>query len=117
MAAIFCLFSLTLCKLANQVPDMLSNHEANNVDNHQNYESIQPLAAIVSVPRTYLSPCPESFRYTFNGNEWIGLIAVPNNKRFRKRLNIQIILSVRVIINTVSSNTSLIIHHNIFNIN
>lgn len=101
MAAIFCLFSLTLCKLANETPDIMPN----NIDSQHNYESVQPLATIVSVPRTYLSPCPETFRYTFNGNEWIGLIAVPNNKRLRKKLNIQIILSVRVLIHTVSSNT------------
>lgn len=105
MAAIFCLFSLTLCKLANETPDIMPN----NVNNQPNFENIQPLSAIVSVPRTYLSPCPETFRYTFNGNEWIGLIAVPNNKRLRKKLNIQIVLSVRVLIPTVSSNISFII--------
>lgn len=105
MAAIFCLFSLTLCKLANETPNILPN----NIDSQQNFESVQPLATVVSVPRTYLSPCPETFRYTFNGNEWIGLIAVPNNKSSRKKINIQIILSVRVLIHTVSSNNSLII--------
>ena len=104
MAAIFCLFSLTLCKLSNQIADTLPNHEENNIENQHNFNNIQPLAAIVSVPRSYLSPCPESFRYTFNGNEWIGLVAVPNNKRLGKKINIQVILSVRVLINTVSSN-------------
>lgn len=114
MAVIFCLFSLTLCKLANQTPEMLSSKEVNNIENQHNFENIQPLSAIVSVPRTYVSPCPETFRYTFNGNEWIGLIAVPNNKRLGKKIKIQIILSVRVLIHTVSFNTSFIIHNNKF---
>lgn len=69
MAAIFCLFSVTLCKLASQdVPDSMSLS-----NNNQQLPSPQ----LINVPRAYISPCPNYFRYTFNGKEWFGLLAVP----------------------------------------
>lgn len=72
MAAIFCLFSVALCKLTNQ--DISNNL---NLSNEENSDLALPLSAqIITVPRVYISPCPESFRYTFNGKEWFGLLAV-----------------------------------------
>lgn len=69
MAAIFCLFSVTLCKLASQdVPESMSLS-----NNNQQLPSPQ----LINVPRAYISPCPNYFRYTFNGKEWFGLLAVP----------------------------------------
>lgn len=75
MAAIFCLFSVTLCKLASQeAPDSisLSNNNNNNLNSPQ-----LPSPQLINVPRAYISPCPNYFRYTFNGKEWFGLLAVP----------------------------------------
>lgn len=72
MAAIFCLFSVALCKMANRD---ISNDLNNSNDNNNNVA--MPLSAqIITVPRVYISPCPESFRYTFNGKEWFGLLVI-----------------------------------------
>lgn len=71
MAAIFCLFSVTLCKLASQeAPESMS---LSNNNNNPQLSSPQ----LINVPRAYISPCPNYFRYTFNGKEWFGLLAVP----------------------------------------
>ena len=86
MAAIFCLFSVTLCKL--------SSHEITN-EHQVNYDSVQPLSAqLVTVPRVYISPCPAYFRYTFNSKEWFGLLVIPRPAPRGFRSKLQVILSL-----------------------
>lgn len=98
MAAIFCLFSITLCKLAGQDVEVneISNRFGDVSDNNQ-----MTSAKIITVPRVYISPCPNSFRYTFNGNEWFGLMALPS-KQLGKTMKIKLLLSVGIHIKSVS---------------
>lgn len=93
MAAIFCLFSITLCKLAGQDAP---THELSN-----RFGGSENSAQLITVPRVYISPCPTSFRYTFNGNEWFGLLAVPSLK-LGKTHKIKLLLSVGINLKSVS---------------
>lgn len=97
MAAIFCLFSVSLCRLANIVPNDI------NVDY---YNPIMPLSAqLVSVPRVYDSPCGNIFRYTFNGKEWFGLLSINNPAPIGTPSIITVILSVGVYLTRVSQSS------------
>mgnify|MGYP003471444605 FL=1 len=98
MAAIFCLFSITLCKLAGQ------EVEVNEISNRFGGDNDNQIASanIISVPRVYISPCPNSFRYTFNGKEWFGLLALPS-ARLGKTMKIKLLLSVGINLKSVSS--------------
>lgn len=79
MAAIFCLFSVTLCKLATpDVPDSIALNNNNNINRSNDIPISLSTPQLISVPRAYTSPCPNYFRYTFNGHEWFGLLAVPS---------------------------------------
>lgn len=101
MAAIFCLFSVTLCNLA-------SNEVTDNSINLSNENSRQDLAMslnaqLITVPRVYISPCPESFRYTFNGKEWFGLIVVKKPAPRGTTSKLKVLLSVGFHFSSVSS--------------
>lgn len=99
MAAIFCLFSVALCKFPE--------HSISQHSNHLETNSVLPLSAqLVTVPRVYISPCPESFRYTFNGKEWFGLVVIgkPARRGIPSRLKVQ--LSVGFNYNSVSFRVS-----------
>lgn len=98
MAAIFCLFSVTLCKLATKEgPESigLSNDNKNNI-------MPMPLSTpqLISVPRMYTSPCPNYFRYTFNGKEWFGMLAVPS-LALGKTFHMKVFLSIGINYNNV----------------
>jgi hypothetical protein len=95
MAAIFCLFSITLCKLGGQE---IENHEISNRFGGIE-KDINP--KIITVPRVYISPCPTAFRYTFNGNQWFGLLAVPSLP-LGKTLKIKLLLSLGINLKSVS---------------
>lgn len=71
MAAMFCLFSVLLCKLgSNEIVDHSNNQNLR-------HDPFMPLnAQLITVPRVYNSPCPERFRYIFNGKEWLGLVVI-----------------------------------------
>lgn len=99
MAAIFCLFSITLCKLAGQDVEVneISNRFGDISDNNNQISS----GKIISVPRIYISPCPNSFRYTFNGKEWFGLLALPPSKPLGKSMKIKLKLSVGIHLKSV----------------
>lgn len=75
MAVIFCLFAFTLC---NHIP--ADNQVIENYNEHSlNYQKAGSLAAqIVSVPKNNISPCPQVFRYIFDGSEWAGALRVQN---------------------------------------
>jgi hypothetical protein len=108
MAAIFCLFSVTLCKLAgHDVSNSLSNNNNNynNINNQDNGASVISLSApnVITVPRVYTSPCPESFRYTYNGREWFGLVAIPSLPKGIP-MRIRIIFTVGIRLPPVSVN-------------
>jgi hypothetical protein len=99
MAAIFCLFSVTLCKLAGQdLPsptgiDLKTSRDAMALSSPQ----------IITVPRVYISPCPHTFRYTFNGKKWFGLLAVPSVQQGRT-LHIRVHFSLEMNFVAVSLN-------------
>ena len=102
MAALFCLFSVTLCKLSNQ---NVSNDF--NTRNDNNNSLATPLSAqIITVPRVYTSPCPESFRYTFNGEEWFGLLLIAKPAPIGTPSRTRVFLSVGVQLRSVSINIS-----------
>lgn len=96
MAAIFCLFSITLCKLAGQ------DVEVNEISNRFGGGDSNQIASanIITVPRVYISPCPNSFRYTFNGKEWFGLLALPS-ARLGKTMKVKLLLSVGINLKSV----------------
>ena len=97
MAAIFCLFSVTLCKLATQdVPESMS------LSNTHHNSPQQPTPQLINVPRQYISPCPNYFRYTFNGKEWFGLLAVPPLPLGRT-FHMKVFLSLGISYNSVSN--------------
>lgn len=97
MAAIFCLFSVALCKLTNQGVSNETNLGNSN-------EKGMPLTAqLITVPRVYISPCPESFRYTFNGKEWFGLVVIAKTAPAGVPSRIKVILSVGLHLNSVCS--------------
>jgi hypothetical protein len=93
MAAIFCLFSVTLCKLSS---NEISNEPSNSLSDgsNQNNQVMGLSAQLVTVPRVYISPCPEIFRYTFNGKEWFGLAVVPNPARRGITSRLKVILTL-----------------------
>lgn len=95
MAAIFCLFSITLCKLAGQ------DVEVPEISNRFGIVEKEANPKIITVPRVYISPCPTAFRYTFNGNQWFGLLAVPSLP-LGKALKIKLLLSVGINLKSVS---------------
>lgn len=102
MAAIFCLFSVTLCKFSGHDISQNSNHLSIH-DNNEGGNSVMPLSAqFVTVPRVYISPCPESFRYTFNGKEWFGLVVIGKPARPGIPSRIKIQLSVGFHLSAVS---------------
>lgn len=103
MAAIFCLFSVTLCKLAGQDLSESTTNLAPNYNSNDNGGSVLSLTSpqIITVPRVYISPCPDSFRYTFNGKEWFGFLALPSLQR-RRPLRIKILFSVGIKLISVS---------------
>lgn len=92
MAAALCVFSLILCKIASDDISMYSNNALS--ENINSGLGIPLKAQVVNVPRFFISPCPEMFRYMFNGNEWMGLATI--NKPAPKGINskIKIVLSV-----------------------
>jgi hypothetical protein len=99
MAAIFCLFSITLCKLAGQ--DVETPEISNRFGGSDESSPSSLSAQIITVPRVYISPCPSAFRYTFNGKEWFGLLAVPSLK-LGKTHKIKLLLSVGINLKSVS---------------
>lgn len=92
---------MTLCNLgSNEIADNSVNLPNENSRQHL----VLPLRAqVISVPRDYFSPCPERFRYTFNGKEWFGLVVVkkPAPKGVLSKLKIQ--MSVGFHFSSVSS--------------
>jgi hypothetical protein len=101
MAAIFCLFSVALCKFSGN--DLIENTNHLNINDNDVKQDHLPLSAqIITVPRVYISPCPESFRYTFNGKEWFGLVVIgkPAPRGIPSRL--KIVLSVGFHLSSVS---------------
>lgn len=103
MAAIFCLFSVTLCKFAGH--DVVENTNNLNLDynNHHQQETLPLSAQIVTVPRIYISPCPQSFRYTFNGKEWFGLVVIAKPAPRGVPSKLKVLLSVGFHLSSVSS--------------
>lgn len=100
MAAIFCLFSITLCKLASKdAPDSMGL-------SNDNQNSDLPISLskpqLIKVPNMYTSPCPNHFRYTYNGKEWFGLLAVPSLPLGRT-FHMRVFLSLGINYNHVSS--------------
>jgi hypothetical protein len=111
MAAIFCLFSVAMCKLAN------SNYSHDSLDYmNVNYRmapriDTMPLSAnyddtfernFIPQDRKYISPCPGFFRYTNIENEWFGLMALPSSK-LGVTMSVDIRLTVLAQLPTVSS--------------
>ena len=93
MAAIFCLFSVALCKLANQT---FTQQETISLS--------APTHQVINSNNVYNSRiCPQHFRYTFSGeeNEWQGLVALPS-MRLGRTLKIVVKLSIRAELPTVS---------------
>jgi hypothetical protein len=95
MAAIFCLFSVTLCKLAGK-----SIEDTALLNNNVNDNTVPLSSQIITVPRVYISPCPTSFRYTFNGKEWFGLVALPIKPSIQN-LSVRVLLSIGIKYNNV----------------
>lgn len=97
MASLFCLFSVALCNLNSQ--------NSQGVENRAGFSDIKnemPLASqFVTVPRVYTSPCPKFFRYTFNGQQWFGLIAMPSVPTGRM-LQLRVLLTIGFDLNSVS---------------
>lgn len=108
MAAIFCLFSVTLCKFSgNEAPGIANNliklEHNNNVNNVNQKDLTLPLSAqLVTVPRIYISPCPETFRFTFNGKEWFGLVVISKPARIGIPSRTRVVLSVGFNLSAVS---------------
>lgn len=101
MAAIFCLFSVTLCRFAGDTPDNSLSLDNRNDDFNQ--DLVMPLATqFVTVPRVYISPCPEYFRYTFNGKQWFGLLVINNPARPGIPSRLRVELSLGFQLNSVS---------------
>lgn len=95
MAAIFCLFSVALCKLANQT---FSQQEAISLS--------APVRQLVNSNNVYNSRiCPQHFRYTFSDdeNEFQGIVAVPS-LRLGRTLKIVVKLSIKAELPTVRLN-------------
>lgn len=102
MAAIFCLFNIALCKFSDHDTSQSSFGLRFNDDTVKE-NSVSPLSAqFVTVPRVYISPCPESFRYTFNGKEWFGLVVIEKPALFEIPYRIKVQLSVGIRLSAVS---------------
>lgn len=102
MAAIFCLFSVALCKFKNEDVSngpIMSSDDANYSD-----KGIPLSAQLITVPRVYISPCPETFRYTFNGKEWFGLVVIAKPAHVGIPSRIKVVLSVGFQLNSVCQN-------------
>ena len=92
MAAIFCLFSVALCKLANQT---FPQQETNSLSASQN---------VINSNHIYFSRlCSQHFRYIFNevDQEWQALAAFPS-LRIGRTIKIVIKFSFRAELSTVS---------------
>ena len=92
MATALCVFSLILCKISNEDISMSSKNALS--ENLNSGLGIPLKTQVVNVPRFYISPCPEIFRYTFDGSAWMGLATI--RKPAAKGINskIKIVLSV-----------------------
>lgn len=95
MAAALCLFSIAFCNLSSE-----SSSEANDLNSNQH---LSLAAQVVSIPRTFVSPCPQSFRYTFDGQDWFGIVTVTTPAPRGIPSRIKVILSVPVKLNSVGS--------------
>jgi hypothetical protein len=97
MAVIFCLFTLILCKLANnEISDTFIEND-NAIQN-----SVGLNAQLITIPRVYISPCPEVYRYTYNGKEWNGLVIIKRPTPKGVTSKIKIILSIGFHLSSVS---------------
>lgn len=100
MAAIYCLFSVALCKISSQ--GVMENPSSLQYDNEFKHDSVSilPLSVqIITVPRAYISPCPEIYRYVhINGKEWFGLVVIPNPaaRGIPSRLKVQLSIGFRL---------------------
>ena len=86
MDAALCVFSLLLCKISNDDISINSNLDSGL--------GIPLKNQVVNIPRFYVSPCPEMFRYIFNGHEWMGLATIRKPAPKGKNSKIKILLSV-----------------------
>lgn len=102
MAALLCFFSVSLCKFGGH--DTIENtNQLKHSDDGYQYQSVLPLSAqFVTVPRVSTSPCPEIFRYTFNGKDWAGLVVIKKPARSGIPLRLKINLSVGLHLSSVS---------------
>lgn len=95
MAATLCLFSLAFCSVSNE-----PNNNGNDLNSNQH---LSLSAQVVSIPRTFVSPCPQSFRYTFDGQDWFGIVTITTPAPRGIPSIIKVILSVPVKLSSVSS--------------
>lgn len=86
MAAVICMLSLALCDFSSEL-----GHEVISLSNQ-----------VVSVPRTFDSPCPQSFRYTFDGQDWFGIVVIAKPDPRGVPSNVQVVITVPYKLHSVS---------------
>jgi hypothetical protein len=92
MSGIICLLGVILCNLSTDDIPINTNH---GVDASFDSNGAFPLKAqLVNVPRVYNSPCPNKFRYTFDGKEWRGLLMIKHPARKGIDSKTKVVLSV-----------------------